>query len=507
MSLVQPRIRVCEAVATASGLRGVNDSSGGIDDSLLLQASWISPSPHGPLHVSPFVGLIFSFVWSHRIKAQHRFKGNRTASLCETHKRGRRDGGYLTGDQRGIGLKDSKRIRTACLKFARDRFDLLRYFSRKDVHLVAGIGCPSLDRKIVNSGKRLRAHVGIEEGKVCSFCNLRGNCERAYVKASEDEGGRTVDVMRICLTYGMDHIINSVENEQCKSRSVKKSVRRLISQMVEFSARELNSSKLKGKPNMVQSNLGRSETKVPMKQGDWICPKCNFLNFAKNIRCLQCEGLFQERLQKLAEGQEHLPMKMGDWICDKCNFLNFAKNTKCLLCKEKPSNRQLNPGEWECPSCNYVNFKRNNMCLKCSWKRPKASNFEGNTKMWPHKDQNHIDHPRVNFVSNSEDNDRGSAETDVWSHVEEDEEDDWSGLQKLSYFEDFPIVGGNSSVSRDPTERDRWKIEMSNRNKSLSRFRKMEGNEEQVSMKLKRGPKFGELSDDDEMACWFGPGK
>uniref|UniRef100_A0A5B7BEZ7 Uncharacterized protein n=1 Tax=Davidia involucrata TaxID=16924 RepID=A0A5B7BEZ7_DAVIN len=63
-----------------------------------------------------------------------------------------------------MGLKDSNQIRTACLNFARDKFDLIRYFSRKDIQVVAGSGCPSIDRKVVNSGKRLRAHVGIDEG-------------------------------------------------------------------------------------------------------------------------------------------------------------------------------------------------------------------------------------------------------------------------------------------------------------------------------------------------------
>jgi hypothetical protein len=27
-------------------------------------------------------------------------------------------------------------------------------------------GCPSIDRKVVNSGKRLRAYVGLDEGEV-----------------------------------------------------------------------------------------------------------------------------------------------------------------------------------------------------------------------------------------------------------------------------------------------------------------------------------------------------
>lgn len=43
----------------------------------------------------------------------------------------------------------------------------IRYMSLKDVQVIVGHGCPSLDRKVVNSGKRLRAHVGIDEGNVC----------------------------------------------------------------------------------------------------------------------------------------------------------------------------------------------------------------------------------------------------------------------------------------------------------------------------------------------------
>jgi hypothetical protein len=43
----------------------------------------------------------------------------------------------------------------------------VRFLSRKDIQVIAGPGCPSIDRKVVNSGKRLRAHVGIDEGNVC----------------------------------------------------------------------------------------------------------------------------------------------------------------------------------------------------------------------------------------------------------------------------------------------------------------------------------------------------
>ncbi|KAK9105912.1 hypothetical protein Scep_022756 [Stephania cephalantha] len=210
-----------------------------------------------------------------------------------------------------MGAKDANRIRTACLNFARDRLDLLRYLSRKDIHMVVGSGCPSIDRKVVNSGKRLRAHLGIDEELVCSSCNLRGSCERALVKARDDEGGRTVDVMRFVLTYGLDPFIGSVENKLCLNKSIKDSVRRLLANMVELSTNEDDSDTSEA----VSVPRKKGIVNVPMKQGDWVCPKCNFLNFAKNIKCLRCDGLFQERLQKLREDQEHLPLKKGDWLC------------------------------------------------------------------------------------------------------------------------------------------------------------------------------------------------
>jgi len=43
---------------------------------------------------------------------------------------------------------------------------LRRFLARKDIGVTVALGCPSLDRKVVNSGKRLRAYVGIDEGNV-----------------------------------------------------------------------------------------------------------------------------------------------------------------------------------------------------------------------------------------------------------------------------------------------------------------------------------------------------
>ncbi|KAF9587046.1 hypothetical protein IFM89_039732 [Coptis chinensis] len=369
-----------------------------------------------------------------------------------------------------LTAKDTNFIRTALLNFARDRFDIIRYLSRKDIAVVLGSGCPSIDRKVVNSGKRLRAHVHVDEGKVCSSCSLRGSCERAYVKAREEEGGRTVDVMRILLTYGLDPVIGSVENTPCLNKMVKESVRRLLSEMVEFSSREHGSDSATAVCSIRQPSLSgnsvqqqKGQIDVPMRQGDWICPKCNFLNFAKNIKCLRCDATCQERLRKLGEDQEHLPLKKGDWLCGKCNFLNFAKNTRCLLCKEKPPNRQLNPGEWECDSCNYVNFKRN-------MRR----------------------HDRYNGRSSAVQERQSRKESEhLWTNMEDDADESDNSLCSWNRFEDFPVAEGNSEVSQNPLARERWKREMSNGSHSVSR-------ESAVHDDLDF-----QLTDDEEIAEWF----
>ncbi|KAJ6380220.1 hypothetical protein OIU76_016805 [Salix suchowensis] len=63
-------------------------------------------------------------------------------------------------------------------------------------------------------------------------------------------------------------------------------------------------------------------------------------------------------------------MKRGDWLCPKCDFMNFAKNAVCLQCDAKRPKRQLLPGEWECPECNFLNYRRNMACFHCDCKRP-----------------------------------------------------------------------------------------------------------------------------------------
>lgn len=70
-----------------------------------------------------------------------------------------------------LSNKEANCIRTTCLNFARDQYQLIRCLSQKDILAIVEFGCPSTDRKVVNSGKRIRAHVGIDEG---TFMHLEG---------------------------------------------------------------------------------------------------------------------------------------------------------------------------------------------------------------------------------------------------------------------------------------------------------------------------------------------
>lgn len=88
-----------------------------------------------------------------------------------------------------------------------------------------------------------------------------------------------MDVIRILLTYGLDHFTGTVENKPCLNKMVKESVRRLLKEMLEYSTKEPESKLSNDEPlkegGLVRDHLSPqgSNINVPMKQGDWHCPK------------------------------------------------------------------------------------------------------------------------------------------------------------------------------------------------------------------------------------------
>ncbi|PKI54911.1 hypothetical protein CRG98_024693 [Punica granatum] len=427
--------------------------------------------------------------------------------------------GYFDGDGDpfhvnggALGPKESNSIRTACLNFARDRNHIMGCLSSKHIRVIVECGCPSTDRKVVNSSKRLRAYLGLDESNVCSSCNLRGNCERAFVEAQEGECGRTVDVMRILLTYGLDPVFSTVENKPCLNITVKESVRNLLKQMVEYSTNLPISHSLKPTrvedPSTNPNSQGKDHTDNPLRQGDWHCPKCNFMNFSRNIKCLRCDEVNEEKLRQIREEQEHLPLKRGDWICDKCSFLNFAKNTRCFQCKAKPPKRQLNPGEWECESCNYLNFRRNAICLKCDHRRPKALNVS-NISLRPGdgKERKYEAGDGANSPPSLRRQGLHRGAND-WRFVDGEEENEGreqlNSVDELSRFIDFPIAGGKSDLSRDPQKREEWKSKMVER-KEIGAGGETKSRDVLQACRIPARPERSEcVHEEDDMVDWFG---
>eukprot|EP01018_Ginkgo_biloba_P039136 Gb_22941 [translate_table: standard] len=335
-------------------------------------------------------------------------------------------------------FKDLNTVRNACLNFGRDRWDILRSLSRKDIQVVVGYGCPSLDRKVVNSGKRLRAYVNLEEGDVCSTCNLRGSCDRAYINPREEEGARTVDMMRILLTYGFDPLIGSADKLHTK-KIVKESVCKLLKEVVDLSATPLD-------PNIPKPMLNQPPPRMKPPPPP---PR-------KRV------------------GRTDVEMKAGDWLCPQCNLINFAKNMVCLQCDERRPRRQLNPGEWECPACNYLNFRRNMVCLKCDCKRPKddyaenlrshrtdnwADDMSGSqqSKYTERKWKNPVNMANSLKAWNDDlDDDESDVDDDEFADLSKTGDDSFNRPRRrkgggidddIFKFDDFPVRGGKRGIS------------------------------------------------------------
>ncbi|GLJ48604.1 hypothetical protein SUGI_1025560 [Cryptomeria japonica] len=247
------------------------------------------------------------------------------------------------------GSEEDKRVlkalRSACRRFGHERFDIFRSLSRRDIQVIVGSGCPSLDGKVVNSGKRLRAYVNLNEGDVCSACTLRASCERAYVMPRREDTARTVDVMRILMTCAYHPLIGPSKHKIQMRKNVKASARKLLKQVVELSATPLD-------PNL---------------------PKPTFVGPPPKVK--KSQPFPRKKL-----GRDDIAKMRGDWQCPRCDFMNFAKNNECLQCDEIRPKPKLHQGEWECPGCGYVNYKKNLACHRCECNHPRGGYSNSSTE-------------------------------------------------------------------------------------------------------------------------------
>ncbi|KAL2345685.1 hypothetical protein Fmac_006970 [Flemingia macrophylla] len=305
---------------------------------------------------------------------------------------------------------DFKSVQMACLNFGRDRFDVLRSLSRKDIHVLVGYGCPTVDKRVVFSAKLLRKHAHLDEGDVCSSCSLRNNCERAYLLTNKEDEARTLDVMRLLLTFGFDPVDGSVLNKSIlKQKSVKTVVRKLLHEVVKLGSVPID-------PNLPPPVIKKPPPKVK-----------------------QPPPPPRRRI-----GRDDVEMKKGDWLCPKCEFMNFAKNTICLQCDAKRPKRQLLPGEWECPECNFLNYRRNMVCFHCECKRPPDEFLEN--KM---QDRIQSSKPKLDKIPSRQE------VSNAWNFDFDDNESDGADVAAFEYADTHAINENFSSDNNDRQGNDR----------------------------------------------------
>merc|ERR1719343_1415123 len=86
------------------------------------------------------------------------------------------------------------------------------------------------------------------------------------------------------------------------------------------------------------------------KPGDWLCPACGDLQFAKNAACRKCG-----QPSPLGQGAGALAPSAGG-----CGGGAVAK---------------LKPGDWVCPNCSDHQFAKNEACRKCGTPKPEGAGF------------------------------------------------------------------------------------------------------------------------------------
>ncbi|MQL96259.1 hypothetical protein Taro_028927 [Colocasia esculenta] len=201
----------------------------------------------------------------------------------------------------------------ACLLFAREKPHLLRLLPRRDVEVVVQNGSPFLFENKLSSVRRMKF-----------FISSDGSNELGSEQAC------TVDVVKYLLSYVCNSLGKNGGDDIKYRELVETSVRSLLSELIkaDSAVRE---------PNTTNSAAGHTSFR-------------------------------HEESQRPSD--QKIGMKRGDWICPKCSFINFSRNTECLECKEARPRRQLTGQEWECPQCDFFNHGRNVACLRCDCKCP-----------------------------------------------------------------------------------------------------------------------------------------
>mmetsp|Transcript_46481 Transcript_46481/g.109392 ORF Transcript_46481/g.109392 Transcript_46481/m.109392 type:complete len:147 (+) Transcript_46481:338-778(+) len=96
---------------------------------------------------------------------------------------------------------------------------------------------------------------------------------------------------------------------------------------------------------------GRGRPMFNAQEGDWSCPECQNWNYARRNECNRCKASKPAELMRAGRGGGRgggdrgggrIPnTKDGDWPCPVCMNINWARRDTCNQCQTpKPGARQ-----------------------------------------------------------------------------------------------------------------------------------------------------------------------
>ena len=156
------------------------------------------------------------------------------------------------------------------------------------------------------------------------------------------------------------------------------------------------------------------------------------------------------------------------------------------------------------------------VCLKCDHRRPKASNASESSAQPHAEDKDHHNSSKLNFVRQYGDfNDQSymmldrknkNRDSDTRRFVENvSEKDNQLSSWNDSSFMNFPIAGGKTELSKSAKSQEERKKGMLERSKSC--METIESDGEFWSTNNQNAKEIFDITDDEEMAEWFGSGK
>jgi hypothetical protein len=114
---------------------------------------------------------------------------------------------------------------------------------------------------------------------------LRGSCDKAYVIPKDEQVTRTVDVIRVLLTYALEPS-NLSGSEPIVQTNIQESAKSLLAELIRLSDTSIDPSlprpvlhTVSTKKEEVKNSMPKASSRihqsvgVEMKRGDWLCPK------------------------------------------------------------------------------------------------------------------------------------------------------------------------------------------------------------------------------------------